>query len=191
MNRDAHRLTYKIELPGGAGRLREMVLYVSARAMDMPRWGKTKLYKILWDADFSAYRERSSPVTGRPYQRLPAGPGPVEMPVILAEMEQAGIIEIETFKIGSHFEQRIVPKATPALHFFSADDLLYVDKAIARFWEMTAGEASVESHGIAWKTRRNLDPLPYEAALFLDETLGGQSLVRIKQLATEQGWKSE
>jgi len=184
-------LTYQVDLPGGPIRLREMVLYVSARAMNMPRWGKTKLNKILWDADFSAYRERNLPVTGRPYQKLPAGPGPVEMPVILAQMEQDGTIEIEPIKVGSHVEQRIVPKTTPVLHFFSADDLTYVDKAIAHFWEMTAGEASDESHGVAWKTRHNLDPLPYESALLLDETLGGQSLVRIKELAAEQGWKSE
>jgi hypothetical protein len=113
------------------------------------------------------------------------------MPVILAQMEQDGTIEIEPIKVGSHVEQRIVPKTTPVLYFFSADDLTYVDKAIAHFWEMTAGEASDDSHGVAWKTRRNLDPLPYESALLLDEMLGGQSLVRIKELAAEQGWKSE
>ena len=187
MNREAHRLTYRVELPGGPVRLREMVLYVSARAVDMPRWGKTKLNKILWEADFSAYRERSSPVTGRPYQRLPAGPGPVEMPVILAEMEQAGTIEIEAVPAGQHYEQRIIAKTSPSLYFFSSDDLVYVDRAIERFWDMTAVEASNESHGVAWKTRHHLDPLPYESALLLDETLSGRSLIRIKQLATDQG----
>ena len=191
MNREAHRLTYQVELPGGRTRLREMILYVSERALTMPRWGKTKLNKILWDADFSAYRDRTTPITGRPYQRLKAGPAPIEMPVVLAEMEGDGLIEIEPFLIGNHQEQRIVAKAKPSLHFFSPDDLKYMDEAIQRFWNMSAAEASAESHGVAWKTRNDLDPLPYEAALFSDETLAGRSLVRIKELARDQGWKSE
>ena len=45
MNREAHRLTYRVELPGGDGRLREMILYVSQKAEEMPRYGKTKLNK--------------------------------------------------------------------------------------------------------------------------------------------------
>jgi hypothetical protein len=191
MNREARRLTYQVALPGGQARLREMILYVSERAVKMPRWGKTKLNKILWDADFSAYRHRQSPITGRPYQRLKAGPAPVEMPTVLAEMQEAGLIEIETVQVGNRSEQRIVAKAVPSLHFFSRDDLQYVDRSIDRFWDLTATEASDESHGVAWKTRDDLDPLPYDAALLSDEKLEGRSLERIKELAYEQGWKSE
>src|SRR5260370_30496952 len=161
MHRETRRLTYEVDRRGGPIRRREMVFYVSARAMNMPRWGKTKLNKILWDADFSAYRERNLPVTGRPYQKLPAGPGPVEMPVILAQMEQDGTIEIEPITVGSHVEQRIDPKTTPPLHFFNDDDLTTTDKAIAHFWEMTAGESRDESHGVAWQTRPKLDPFPF------------------------------
>lgn len=191
MNRPERKLTYRVELPGGQDRLRELVLYVSSRALDMPRWGKTKLNKILWDADFSSFLERGSPVSGRPYQKLKAGPAPIEMPFILAEMENDGLIDIEMVRAGDRVEHRIVAKVEASTRFFSPDDLHYVDRSIRRFWELTAAEASGESHGVAWKTREELDPLPYESAILSDEELRGRSLNRIRQLAQERGWKSE
>jgi hypothetical protein len=190
MNREAHKLTYRVELPGGEHRLREMILYVSSRAKDMPRYGKTKLNKILWDADFSAYLSRRTPVTGRPYQKLKAGPAPVEMPTVLAEMQADGLIEIEAVQVGAYVEHRIIARVEPSLRLFSADDLHYMNQSIERFWDLTAGEASDESHGIAWKTRDELDPMPYESALLSGEQLSGHSLTRIKEMAHEQGWKS-
>jgi len=84
-----------------------------------------------------------------------------------------------------------LPSFAPSLHFFSRDDLQYVDRSIERFWELTAAEASDESHGVAWKTRDDLDRLPYDAALLSDEKLSGRTLERIKERAHEQGWKSE
>ena len=168
-----------------------MILYVAERAVTMPRFGKTKLNKILWDADFKAYLHRQVPVTGRPYQKLKAGPAPVEIPTILAEMLQSGLIEIQSVQVGQRVEQRIVAKSKPSLHYFSPDDLKYLDQSIQRFWDLNAQETSDESHGVAWKTREELDPVPYDAALLSDETLTGRSLARIKQLAGELGWKSK
>ena len=74
-----------MRLPGGQGRLREMVLYVCAACRDAERFGKVKLNKILWRADFKAFAERRVPLTGRTYQKLAAVPAPLEMPLVLAE----------------------------------------------------------------------------------------------------------
>jgi hypothetical protein len=65
--RVANNLTYKVHLPGGQKRLREMILYISNRCNDAPRWGKSKLNKILWRAGSHAFLNRGDPVTGRPY----------------------------------------------------------------------------------------------------------------------------
>lgn len=192
MNREARKLTYRVELPGGVSRLREMILYVSRLSAEMPRFGKTKLNKILWSADFSAFANRGTPVTGRPYQKLENGPAPVEMPHILAEMEQSGFITIELTDFGQNMvEHRIVPKVLAGLHYFSEDDIHYVKKAIERFWDLNARQSSDSSHGIAWKTREELDPMPYEAAIFSDAELGGRTLERLKSMGRERGWTSQ
>jgi hypothetical protein len=191
MNHEAHKLTYRVDLPGGDNRLREMILYVSQQSVEMPRFGKTKLNKILWDADFTAFAERRVPITGRPYFRLKAGPAPVEMQTILAEMDQAGLIKIELIDFGNGMvEQRILAQVKPSLNWFSPDDIGYMDRAIRRLWDMNAKQASDHSHGVAWHTREDLDPLPYETALLSDEKLRGPTLARIKGIAQERGWKS-
>ena len=113
------------------------------------------------------------------------------MPTILAEMKDAGLIDIELADFGNGvIEQRIIAKVAPALRFFSPDDLGFMDRAIERLWDMSARQASDFSHGVAWKTRDELDPIPYETAILSDEELSGEALARIKERAYEQGWKS-
>jgi hypothetical protein len=52
------RLTYRVELPGGQVRLREAALYVMKKCENLHFFGLTKLNKILWKADFSAFAAR-------------------------------------------------------------------------------------------------------------------------------------
>jgi hypothetical protein len=63
------RLTYRVDLPGGRLRLRELVIHVSERCKAARRFGKIKLNKIIWKADFEACAARRVPVTGRACQR--------------------------------------------------------------------------------------------------------------------------
>lgn len=193
---ESQKLTYRFKLPGGQARLREMVLYVSQQNADTDRFGLVKLNKILWKADFSAFAERGVPVTGRAYQRLRLGPAPVEMKPLLAEMIQDGLLELKPFFFGKDqsgeeiIEYRPIAKETPALRLFSMDDLSYVDAAIAYYRPLTGRETSDDSHGIAWASRNDLDPMPYESALLSDKTLQSAQLDRIVKMAREHDWTS-
>ena len=185
------RLTYRVELPGGQLRLREMILYVSMRCADARRFGKVKLNKILWKSDFDAFAARRVPVTGRAYQRLQWGPAAVEMPPLYGEMLQDGLIHVERIDLGDNFvEQRTIPDAEPELKLFSANDLFYVDSAIEYFWEKTGREASDDSHGVAWQSREDGDPMPYELAFLSDRRLGEAQGARLLELGKRSGWNS-
>lgn len=193
---ESHKLTYRFRLPGGQGRLREMILYVSERNPDTERFGLTKLNKTLWKADFSAFASRGIPVTGRAYQRLQLGPAPVEMKPLLAEMLQDEQLELIQSFFGKNaegkdiIEQRPIAKIAPVLRWFSVDDLSYVDAAIAYYRPFTGRETSDDSHGIAWSSRNDLDPMPYESAIFSDEQPGEPQLNRLAVIGQEYGWKS-
>jgi Protein of unknown function (DUF4065) len=193
---ESRKLTYRFELPGGQSRLREMVLYVSEHSADAEFFGLVKLNKILWKADFSAFADRRMPVTGRPYQRLALGPAPVEMRPLLAEMLQDGQIELKSFVFGKDqlgkdiIESRPLAKVTPILRLFSDDDLSYVDISIAYYRPFTGRETSDDSHGIAWSSRNDLDPMPYESALFSDEQPKDSQLNKLATVGRELGWKS-
>jgi len=185
------RLTYRVELPGGQLRLREMVLYVSERCATAKRFGKIKLNKIIWKADFDAYAARRVPVTGRAYQRLKFGPAAIEMAPLYGEMLQDGLITIKRVDLGDGYvEQRTIPEMRPELKLFSQDDLDYVEGSIAYYWNLTGEEASDDSHGVAWKSRADGDPMPYELALLSDAQPSAEQAQRLLEMAERLGWNS-
>lgn len=185
------RVDYKIELSGGQNRLKEAILYVCRKSADMEYFGAIKLNKILWRADFRSFADRQIPVTGRQYQRLAMGPAPVEMPPVVNDLLRSGAIVIERRSMGRHVEKRHVAKADPVLRAFSPEDLDYVDEAIAHYRYLTGTEASDESHGIAWRTREDGDPIPYQAAFFEDGPLPVTTLTKLEAIARMRNWQSD
>jgi hypothetical protein len=194
---ESQKLTYRVDLPGGQERLRELILYVSAKSADMKRFGLIKLNKIIWKADFAAFLARGLPVTGRAYQRLRFGPAPIEMQPLLAEMAQDQLIRFERIDFGKDaegheiIETRTIALDQPTLRWFSPDDLAFVDQAIDYYRSMTGTETSDDSHGMAWSSRSDADPMPYESAYLSDKELGQEQLARILERAQEQGWRSQ
>ncbi len=185
------RLTYKVDLPGGQDRLKEAALHIMRRCEDAERFGLTKLNKILWRADFKAYAARRMPVTGRLYQRLQQGPAPVEMLPLLQEMQLAKLMRIEPVPVRNFTEHRPVALVEPSLRYFSPDDLVYLDAAVDYFWDYSGRAVSKESHGVAWETRSNGDPMPYDLALLSDERLTEAEATRFAHLGTKRGWQSQ
>lgn len=185
-------LTQKVNLPGGQERMRAAILYISAQCEDMPRFGLTKLNKIIWTADFDAYAERLVPVTGRPYQREAQGPIAVDMKVLLRELERDGMIEykLTRFDGGKKEEKRPIAKVPADLSHFTADDIKYIDAAIEKQRPNTARRASVLSHGVAWETRANGDPMYYELAFLSDAEVMGKQRAHLTDLAVKLGLKS-
>lgn len=184
------RLTYRVHLAGGQQRLREAALYVMKKCQHADFFGMTKLNKILWKADFSAYAGRQTPVTGRQYQRLKNGPAPVEMLPVLQDLQSADFVRIETKEMGPYLERRPIALVEPSMRFFSADDLTYLDAAIDLYWNFSGSGVSEDSHGVAWKTRKNGDPMPYELALLSDDELSAYEAEYFSGLGKERGWVS-
>jgi hypothetical protein len=184
------KLTWKVHLPGGQKRLREAVLYVSQRCERAPYFGKVKLNKIIWRADFESFAQRGQPVTGRLYQRLKQGPAPVEMLPILNELQAEGLLSFTVRKLGDYEEQRPVALQSPILTLFSRQDLDYLDRAVSSYWDKTGTEVSDISHGVAWRSREDGDPMPYELAYLSDQPLGAGQKGRLLKLATQYGWNS-
>jgi hypothetical protein len=186
------RLTYRVDMPGGQSRLREMVLYVSERCSEARRFGKIKLNKIIWKADFDAFAGRRVPVTGRAYQRLKFGPAPIEMAPLYGEMLQDDLITVKRNDLGDNYiEHRTIPKVkSETKRLFSGDDLSYVDASIEYYWHLTGEEASDDSHGVAWRSRTDGDPMPYELALLSDAVPSDEQRLRILDMAERLSWNS-
>lgn len=183
--------TLTVDLPGGAQRIRELILYVAERCVSARYFGAIKLNKIIWKADFDAFSARRRPVTGREYRRRAFGPALYEMLPVHRGMLRDGLIEISRRDFGDGvIEHRTEALVKPNLAYFTADDIRFVDDAIVYYWDKTGTEASDESHGAAWKTRRDGDPMPYDLALLSDEPLSERQRLRIEQSIYDRGWIS-
>jgi hypothetical protein len=192
MHQHTPRLTYAVDLPGGQDRLRQMILYVSKRCASARHFGLVKLNKIIWRADFEAFATRGVPVTGRPYQRLQFGPAAKEMLPIHSEMLRDGLIAVELRDFGDNMvERRTIALHDAALRNFNAEDLSFVDGSVRHYWDKTGTEASDESHGVAWSTRHDRDPMPYESAYLSDEEIGWPQKLRLATMMYERGWTTE
>ena len=166
------RLTARIDLPGGQDRLRQIILYVALRCEKAEWFGRIKLNKIIWKADFDAYAERKMPVTGRAYQKLEWGPAAKEMLPLLNEMERFGLIRWQEHRFSEEVvESRPIANIPPNLSLFSRDDIKFVEQAITYYWNKTGTEASDDSHGIAWKSREIKDTMYYELSQISDDEL--------------------
>jgi|HubBroStandDraft_6_1064221.scaffolds.fasta_scaffold63714_1 hypothetical protein len=182
-------LTARVRLPGGQERLRQMILYIATRCETAPRFGSTKLNKILWKADFDAFAARGRPVTGRHYQRLPLGPAPKEMKPLHREMVERGDIRIEKIHFDYDItEDRTIPLIPYDISQFDEDDIAFVEASITYYWHLNARETSDDSHGVAWKTHNNGDILAYELARLSDKPLTEAQRSRLMRKAYKMGW---
>lgn len=181
---DRTLLTFKVDLPGGEGRLREAISHVCGRCSAAKRFGKIKLNKILWRADFTAFAERRIPVTGWSYLKLAAGPAPTEMAAVLERMQDDQLVAFERRDFGEGYveERPVSLKAWPR-RFLSEDDEGFLEASIRFYWSKTATAASELSHQVAWKSRDFLDPLPYESVLLSDQKPGERDRARFAEIA--------
>lgn len=191
MDERIENLVFQVPLPGGQERLRQMILYVCEKCVQAELFGQVKLNKILWRADFHSYAKRMRPVTGRAYQRLPFGPALKEMLPLLREMQMRDEIEISEHDFGEGIIERRPKAKIPAkLNYFSSEDVVFVNDSIRHYWNMSGRESSDESHGVAWSTRSDKEPMPYNSAFLSDATLTPSQWKRLVDLGHAQFWRS-
>ncbi len=183
-------LTYQVNLSGGQRRLKEAILCVAHKSQPMRFFGRIKLNKILWRADFRSFYERHQPVTGRTYQRLPWGPALIEMLPVMQDLLREGALTQEARVDAGNTEYRPVAKVEPALKLFSPEDLEYLDESVHHYRNMTGAESSDESHGVAWKSRMDGDAIPYEAVYFEDKPLPQAELDKLATIARKSKLRS-
>lgn len=185
-------ITLKFDLPGGQDRMKQMILYIAKKCESARRFGGIKLNKVLWKSDFDAYAARGVPVTGRAYQRLRLGPAPKEMVPIRRDMLDEKMIRIDEVDFGDDVvEHRIIALVQPNMSYFNDEDIAFVNAAISHYWHMTGRETSDDSHGRAWQTRADQEPMPYESALLSDRRPQAAQMSRLKQIIFDRGLISE
>jgi antitoxin SocA-like protein len=79
----------------GIEKLRELTLYVSRKSEADEPFSSTKLNKLLFYIDFSAYWDFGKPITGEEYQCLEFGPAPRRILPLLKAMDPDQLVLVE------------------------------------------------------------------------------------------------
>lgn len=167
-------------------RLRELILYVSQKSSDDPRFGATKLNKILYFADFIAYRLHGKPITGAEYQRLSWGPAPKRLRPIRDRMVEDRELAVEERKFYEREQHRTVALRDPDIGVFSREEIALVDEIIRVLWEHTGSDVSRLSHTVAWEIVDDGESIPYEAAHLSPESLTQEDIDRARVVAADR-----
>ncbi len=150
-----------------AEKFRELLVYVSKKCEDDPTFGAVKLNKILYYADFAAYRLYDKPVTGAKYRKLSEGPAPRELILERDALVAAGDAEVReaAYFTGTQKRLTIKPGRQANREIFEPRELALVDEIIDFFLGKTAREVSDFSHREpGWALSKNLAVIPYETA---------------------------
>ena len=174
-------------------KLRELALYVAERSVEDPRFGATKLNKILFFSDFIAYGRWGTPITGATYQRLDRGPAAREWLPIQKELEEEREAVVVKHKRFNLEQKRLLPLRDANLSHFSAEEIALVDSVIDALRQYTATGVSDLSHDVAvgWQIAKQGEDIPYESVFISQEPPTPTDIRRGQELAKEHGWLAD
>jgi len=168
-------------------RFKELILYVCQKCANDPKFGATKLNKILYFSDFLAYAQLGKPITGFEYYKLPKGPAPRRMVEVRDEMIQSRELAIQPVKLASgRIQKRPVNLRPPRLDIFTSEEIALVDRVIEGLRDATAEEVSdLSHHMVGWKAVDMNETIPYETIFVSDQPLTEADFNRAQELAKQ------
>ena len=155
-----------------ARRFRDLMLYLAYRCRDADHFGSTKLCKLLYYSDFTAFARTGAPITGADYVRQPHGPMPREFFRQRHWLIEAGLACMEMRVVLQHDEERLVPLVESAYFdgMFPDPELGAIGWALETLSGFTASEAAEYSHGeVGFLIAGDVETIPYEAAYLVSE----------------------
>lgn len=179
------------------GKFKEMVLYFAARSAQSrdEGFGMVKLNKLLYRADFEAYRTLGHSITGETYERQEFGPVARDLPIVLDELGEAGRLRWEQIPAGPHI--RNVPsvpdhdEALPDPRVFSEDELNVMERALRELSTYGGKAASEWSHeqSAGWNLAgEDGNVIEYRTAFVSTDPLPPRFIEHAKEYVRKRGW---
>ena len=168
-------------------KFKELMLYIAQRSVDDPKFGATKLNKILFFSDFMFYAESGESVTGATYQRLNHGPAPRELLPVQKELEADDEGFLHRTGLGGR-QKRLLALRDPILSVFAPEEIAMIDEIIWELKPYNATEVSGLSHLlVGWEIAADREIIPYESVFLSSKAPTMRDIERGIKLATEHG----
>jgi hypothetical protein len=164
-------------------KFKELLLHIAERSVDDPRFGKTKLNKILFYADFLAYQSFGQPITGATYQRRPKGPVPKEIAKARQELFSSGDAMPVYKEYMGYTQERIFPKRPADMNVFTDVEMQVIDAVIKAMWDRNATTSSNLSHmEPGWRLADEREDIPYPSVFIGTRELTSADIKRGQEL---------
>jgi hypothetical protein len=149
-------------------KLQELVMLVAERSQEDRNFGMTKLNKILFFADFTAYQRTGRSITGAKYQHLDQGPCPQQLvPALRGLGSSLREVREDTY---AGTMRRLVPTRPADASLFSGAEVALVDEVMRILMPLNNREASQLSHEtMAWRLTEDRQEVPYATAVISPE----------------------
>jgi Protein of unknown function (DUF4065) len=171
-------------------KFKEMILYFSKRGQDAGLViGSTKLNKLLFFSDFTAYWSLGEPISGARYQKLERGPAARELLPMQDDMLAHEEVRWKE-KQENELDDVLIPISEPNPSVFSKDELAVMDRVFEELRPFNAEATSDYSHlrSAGWNVVDEREDIPYESAFVSTEPAPKEAIDLGRELAARYGW---
>jgi transcriptional regulator with XRE-family HTH domain len=148
-------------------KFKNVLLYILEKCAGKPNVGETVLYKLLYFSDFNHYELYEEHLTGARYRKLPYGPVPQKLDLIINQMIEAG--QLQRFKT-EYFglqQTRYLPLIKANLSELKASEKDVIDRVIEQMSDWSASAISNYSHkDLPWEVTDEGKYISYELAFY-------------------------
>jgi hypothetical protein len=170
------------------GKFKELVLFFadeSAKARD-EGFGMVKLNKLLFRADFEAYRLLGRSITGETYEKQEFGPVARDLPIVLDELGRAGRLDWRNIPL-----VRQGLEARPDVTSFTSDELRIIKRTLSELATHGGKSVSDWSHeqSAGWNVMPHYgDEIDYATTFISTDPVPDEDLKRATAFVHENGW---
>ena len=166
-------------------KLRELILYLAERMENdaHPGEGRIKAAKLLWLADFEAYRRLGKSITGARYVADELGPAPIEELLALRDLVDAGDLEIQP----GYRRQQLLRAQRPAdLSLFSDPERGVIEEMLKKYRKWTGKQLVDLAHEFpGWKVAKRGADVPLRSVHISAKGPTKQDIARARELARD------
>ena len=141
----------------------EVLHYIIAQTTGKYNFGKTKLYKTLYFAEFNFFEKYEKLITNESYIKIQYGPAPKHFDKIAKELKEKKIIKEETKYLNNDKKLKSYISTKEPCYDFTPQELKEINTAIQLVDSMTAQQISAYSHDdTPWKVSKmneEIDPM--------------------------------
>lgn len=148
-------------------KFKNILLYILERCAGKPNVGETVLYKLLYFSDFNYYELYEEQLTGATYRKLPFGPVPQKLDVIIENMINNEQVQRIKTEYHGYPQTRYLPLEKADLTKLKASEKEVIDRVVEQMSDWSASAVSNYSHkDIPWMVTKDGEEINYELAFY-------------------------